>query len=240
MCSTSPPAARSTLGDGQVSSLERSKGVQDAISNTNCTLLAVSPSSSACTAVNSWTYWLGPKGRMGGRVVSSGTYNWKRSCGSSRLRSSTTNNELVGRGRSSKLRFARNLLGRATDAIKSWTVLALSRVKGTRARLRLLTPLYISLLLAISQGPGDLEGPIVLRSSLGHITNLGRHNAQHCKMLSKMRVCQAKKTLVQTLAACPTPKRYTAHSSGRIMRVRFDVMNLRCWTQKFVPSSQVD
>jgi hypothetical protein len=41
--------------------LERSKGVQDSISNTICTLLAVSPPSSACAAVNSWT-WLGPKG----------------------------------------------------------------------------------------------------------------------------------------------------------------------------------
>jgi hypothetical protein len=36
-------------------------GIQDSRSNTICTLLAVSPSSSACAAVNSWT-WLGPKG----------------------------------------------------------------------------------------------------------------------------------------------------------------------------------
>jgi hypothetical protein len=50
--------------------------------------------------------------RMGGRVVSNGTYSWQRySCSCSR-RSSTTNSELVARGRSSKLCFARNLLER--------------------------------------------------------------------------------------------------------------------------------
>jgi hypothetical protein len=41
-------------------------------------------------------------------------------------------------------------------------------------------------------------------------------------------------------SACPTPKRYPSHSSGRTMRVRFVVINMRCWVQKFVPSSQVE
>jgi hypothetical protein len=114
-----------------------------------------------------------------------------------------------------------------------------SKQLGKAMPSRLLTPLQIRLLLAISQNPGNLGGPIVLHSNLGHITNLGRHNAQNCKMLSKMRVCQRGLKYINPNSACPTPKRYPAHSSGRIMHVRFDVINFLCTVQKFVPSSQV-